>query len=137
MVAADSLANLLRREERNYKYIDMWAPFSISLQMKYLFFTVFLCVSCLAGHAKGESIFVVQAKDVFTNTAQLELITALAETNFNRADDILKNLPVDTRSTNGGTALWWEANTGNFDAFSYLLRKGQAWSCRHRCGKYP
>jgi ankyrin repeat protein len=92
--------------------------------MKRLYFIVFLFASCLAGQANGESIFVVKAKDVFTNTAQLQLIAALAETNFSRADDILKSLPVDTRATNGGTVLWWEANLGNFDAFAYLLRKG-------------
>lgn len=72
----------------------------------------------------AEHILVTRAKDVFTNTAPLQLIAALAETNFAGAGAILKNLPVNSHGTNGATVLWWQANVGNFDAFEYLLKKG-------------
>ena len=72
----------------------------------------------------SESILATRATNVFTNAAQLRLIGALAETNFARADAILKDMSVDFPGTNNGTVLCWQANVGNFDAFEYLLKKG-------------
>ena len=70
------------------------------------------------------SILLTRAQSVFTNSEQLKLIAALAETNFVAAEQLLKSIPIDFKGTNGGTVLWWEANVGNFAAFDYLLKKG-------------
>src|SRR6266700_3310594 len=72
----------------------------------------------------ADQILRIRPENVFTNTTQLELVAALAETNLHRADTILKGLALEERGTNGATVLWWEANVGNFEAFDYLLGKG-------------
>jgi len=61
---------------------------------------------------------------VFKDPLQLDLFGALRVKDFDRADAILKKLPVDSAAANGETALWWQANVGDCDSFNYLLRKG-------------
>lgn len=61
---------------------------------------------------------------VFRMSIQVELLDALKKGEFVRVDTILGKVPIDTAGDHGETALWWQVNIGNFEAFDYLLRKG-------------
>ena len=72
----------------------------------------------------AETILPVQAKSIFQEPEQLELLAALSLGEFKRAGEILGKEDVNAIGVNGETALWWQANVGNFSAFDYLLENG-------------
>ena len=61
---------------------------------------------------------------IFSDQQQVEILAAIGRKDYNLADRLLAKVRIDEAGGHGETLLWWEVNIGDFDGFSYLLRKG-------------